>query len=49
MGFMQHFLKKFKAMEKRIWVVEVYITELIYSRVMCLLSVDQISLEDLFN
>ena len=30
-------------------VVEVYNTELIYSRAMCFLSVDQISLDDLFN
>ena len=30
-------------------VVEVYNTEFMYSRVMCLLSVDQISLDDLFN
>ena len=30
-------------------LVEVYNTELIYSRVMCLLKVDQISLDDLFN
>ena len=35
--------------KKNTWVVEVYYTKLIYSRVMCLLSVDQISLEDLFN
>ena len=30
-------------------VVEVYNPELMYSRVMCLLSLDQISLDDLFS
>ena len=51
-GFYTTLLKKVitkKNKKTKAQVVEVYITELICSYVMCLLSVDQISLEDLFN
>ena len=51
-GFNATLLKKVitkKNKKTKAQVVEVYITELICCHVMCLLSVDQISLEDLFN
>ena len=51
-GFDATLPKKVKTMENKktkAQVVEVYNNESIYSRVMCLLSVDQISLDDLFN
>ena len=51
-GFYTTLLKKVitkKNKKTKAQVVEVYITELICSHVMCLLSVDQILLEDLFN
>ena len=51
-GFNATLLKKVitkKNKNTKAQVVEVYITELICCHVMCLLSVDQISLEDLFN
>ena len=51
-GFHATLPKKVTTMENKktkSQVVEVYNTELIYSPVMCLLSVDQISLEDLLN
>ena len=47
MGFMQRFQKKVITMDNektKVQAIEVYNTELIYSRVMCLLSVYQISL-----
>ena len=51
-GFYAALPKKAITMENKktkLKVVEVYNTELIYFRAMCLLSVDPISLEDLFN
>ena len=51
-GFYATLPKKVITMEnkkKKAQVVQVYNSDLIYSRVMCLLSLDQISLEDLFN
>ena len=47
MGFMQRSPKKVITMDNKktkVQVIEVYNTELIYSRVMCLLCVYQISL-----